>query len=437
MKQLFLFALSIFCVLFAFGQTHEDSVKVYFHIGQWQFDSALDGNGESMDKFIDRVNAASQAQSLSRIVIRSFASPEGAVRLNRRLSERRGATIASLIQERTGLGQEYFEIIPEGEAWDELRQAVAADSRVPYRDAVLNILDNTPVKILDSRGNLIGSRKQQLMDLRGGRPWIWMQENIFPQLRNAVSVAALIAPPYCNSLNSSELETQNCTDSICEAEQAKQKNISEDLCETPCNGNDSICCVDSPACQDVDICVEKEDTETIQALALKTNLLYYGILMPNLELEWLINKYWSIAVEGNVAWWGSYKRDKSYRLALIDGEVRRWIKPRAHWHGMYVGVMAGGGWYDLLRNSPGYRGEGFMAGVTFGYMWPIRHNLSLEAGIGAGYMHTQYKEYEPIDGHHVYQRTKDLNYFGPLKLKFSIAWRFLDVKKNKITVPAL
>ena len=58
-------------------------------------------------------------------------------------------------------------------------------------------------------------------------------------------------------------------------------------------------------------------------------------------------------------------------------------------------------------------------------------HLLFDAGIGAGYMYTRYKDYLPLDGHHIYQHTKSMNYFGPLKLKFSIAWRFGICGKKK------
>ncbi len=165
-------------------------------------------------------------------------------------------------------------------------------------------------------------------------------------------------------------------------------------------------------------------------IALKTNILYdAAALLPNLGLEWLINPHWSVLVDFNLAWWGKYDRDRSYRLGLVDAEVRRWIRPRAPWHGMYAGVIAGGGWYDLEKGTPGYRGEGLMTGLSFGYMWPISRSLSLEAEIGAGYVYTRYKAYEPKDGHHLYLRTKDINYFGPIKLNFSLVWRIFDRNK--------
>ncbi|MDE5567089.1 MAG: DUF3575 domain-containing protein [Muribaculaceae bacterium] len=171
--------------------------------------------------------------------------------------------------------------------------------------------------------------------------------------------------------------------------------------------------------------------------ALKTNVIYDVLLMPNLEFEWLFNDKWSVALEADVAWWSNDSRHKYYQLFMVSPEVRRWFRTPEPWHGMYVGVFAGAGKYDLENGGTGYKGEGGMAGVSFGYMWPISRCFSLEAAVGAGYMYTRYKEYIPYDDHYLYQRTKSLNYFGPLKLKFAVAWRFNDINKPKKVNPAI
>ena len=101
------------------------------------------------------------------------------------------------------------------------------------------------------------------------------------------------------------------------------------------------------------------------------------------------------------------------------------------WTGPYVGVFGGFTWYDLENGKEGYQGEAEMVGVSYGYMFPIGRRLSLEAGIGLGYMHSKYEEYLPIDGHYVYQQTNRMNYFGPLKLKFALVWRLWDTDKKK------
>lgn len=182
------------------------------------------------------------------------------------------------------------------------------------------------------------------------------------------------------------------------------------------------------------ITVQADDVTSfrpVHRLAVKTNLLYDAVLLPDVEVEWRFNDHWSVALEGDLAWWGKYKNDKSYRLAMISPEVKYWIRPRAPWNGFYVGLFGGCGLYDLERhNRNGYRGEGVMGGLSVGYMWPLNRCLSLEAAIGGGYLYTRYKEYKPLDGHHVYQRTKIINYFGPLKVKLSLVWRLWDLNKS-------
>ncbi len=427
MKQIFACALAIITAFCAFGKVPGDSVKVYFHISQWQYDPALDGNAASMDAFIESVRSAAAAQNLDRIVISAYASPEGGEKLNDRLAAKRCQTITSLIVNQSGINANFVESHPGGVAWDELRRMVEATPEVPSRDKVLDIIDNTPLWVFNEKGRIISGRKKQLMDLRGGRPWRWMLEHLFPALRNSLAVSFYLKP---------EVDTVAPADSLTADTVAVEETIEivADTCAI-----DEVIPEPNTSCDSVSAFAKRDSLTTDacsigtprQILALKTNLLYYGLLLPNLSLEWLITPNWSVAVEGNLAAWGSYKHNKSYRLTLLDAEGRRWIKPRAPWHGMYVGLMAGGGWYDLLNGSTGHYGWGVMSGVTFGYMWPIGRRLSLEAGIGLGYLFTRYKDYKPIEGHHVYQRTKELSYVGPIKLNFSIAWRFLDANKPK------
>lgn len=155
---------------------------------------------------------------------------------------------------------------------------------------------------------------------------------------------------------------------------------------------------------------------------MKSNLLYDIALMPSLEFEYRFNERWSANLEGTMAWWHNDGKHKYYQLATISPEGRYWFKPQGERRGHYVGVFVGGGWYDLENGGKGYKGEGFMTGVTYGYMFPVGKYFAFEAGIGLGYLRTWYEEYLPIDGHYVYQQTNRLNYFGPLKLKFALVW---------------
>lgn len=155
---------------------------------------------------------------------------------------------------------------------------------------------------------------------------------------------------------------------------------------------------------------------------IKSNLLYDVLFMPSLEVEYRFNERWSAAIEGNMAWWHNNGKHKYYQLATIVPEVRYWFKPQGPRKGHYLGLFGGAGWYDLENGGRGYRGEGGMVGLSYGYMFPVGKYFAFEAGIGLGYAHLKYAEYLPLDGHYVYQQTDRTHYFGPLKLKFAFVW---------------
>ncbi len=416
MNRIIVCTLAVLSALAVFGQVPSDSVKVYFKVGQWNFDRSFGDNAASMDDFIDRVRVAFDAHNLDHIVVRSYTSPDGTDRFNKRLAKNRCEEVVSLITDSVGVPRDLIVAEPKGVAWAELRRLVDVTPDVPSRQKILDILDNTPIYVFDSNRRVVDGRKKQLMDLRGGRPYNWMLEHLFPELRNAVAVALYLKGQPEPQVEVVEVET-----------------VGTAVAESDVEMADTVTVVTQPVITDEPAPLQEvDDTDTPHyILALKTNMLYDAALLPNLELEWLIKDVWSVAISGNLAQWGNYDHEKSYRLALIDVEARRWIRPRAPWHGFYVGVLAGGGWYDLENGSPGHYGDGFMTGLTVGFMWPIGKRLSLEAELGGGYMYIHDKEYTPFEGHHVYQRTKDINYFGPIKLKFSIAWRFFDVKTPK------
>lgn len=162
---------------------------------------------------------------------------------------------------------------------------------------------------------------------------------------------------------------------------------------------------------------------------IKTNMLYDAIGFPSLEAEIPIGM-WSVNIEGAVAWWSDSRNNTFYQLDMISPEVRRWFGTKDRWHGHYVGIFGIVGLYDLeWRGSKGYQGEYWSAGISYGYMFPIGKQLSLEAGIGIGYMRSEPREYLPMDGHYVYQQTTRINYWGPVKLKLGLVWN-ITARRN-------
>lgn len=420
--RLLAFALALMTALTSFGINYADSVKVCFRVGQRQYDPSLGDNRILMDDFLAKVRHEASGNNIESIVVRGYASPEGGAKANERLAHNRCLTIADYIASNTGIERNLIHEKPMGVDWSELRHLVAENPDVPSREKILEILDNTPVWIFSPDGKIIDSRKKQLMDLRGGRPYNWMLAHLFPQMRNAVAVM----------LYTKEQPKPLVSEVIVNDESS---TVSETTVEQPETvvAETTTTIIDEPVeAEYAQVPIETPETPLEYKrlhFALKTNLLYDAALLPNLELEWLINDNWSVSVEGDVAWWKP-SFTKVYRLAVVSPEVRYHIRPRAPWHGMYVGLFGGGGLYQLENGGDGYRGEGGMGGLSFGYMWPLGKHFSFDAEIGVGYLYSRYKVYQSLDGHKLYLRTKSLNYVGPLKLKFSIAWRF-DIKTAK------
>ena len=126
-----------------------------------------------------------ERQQAARIVIQSGASPDGTNQANERLSQRRADSVASYICRHASIPDAYVEKQAIGIAWERLRRQVAA-SDMAHREEVLDILDNTPLWSFDKQGRVIGSRKKALMDLRGGVPYRYMYQHLFPDLRCSV-----------------------------------------------------------------------------------------------------------------------------------------------------------------------------------------------------------------------------------------------------------
>lgn len=412
--------LSILLLLFVFrgniqATPTDDSVRIYFRHGYSVLNLAIYNNQATIDTLIARINAfrpqPGDTTSIH-IHIEGNASPSGTSDANLRLSQRRAERVADYLRPRLNQPRLRYTLVAGGIDWDELTHLVEQTPDLPAQAELLHILRHTPLWIRNADGQIDDGRKKQLMDLRGGQPYRVMAERLFPQLRNAHITV------YLPNAEEEEEETEKIEE-IKEVEKIEEiKNVEKvesfDSAQSPAQGEIA------PA------------AELPHRLALKTNLLYDAILMPSLEIEYRLNPRWTLNLEGDMAWWHNNPKHRYYQVATISPEIRRWFPRRQKaWHGHYIGLFGGFTWYDLENRKEGYKGEAVTTGLTYGYMFPIGRRLSLEAGIGLGFMHTRYEEYLPIDGHYVYQQTKRLNYFGPLKLKLNLAWRLWRDTRQK------
>ncbi|MBO7198940.1 MAG: DUF3575 domain-containing protein [Alistipes sp.] len=170
-------------------------------------------------------------------------------------------------------------------------------------------------------------------------------------------------------------------------------------------------------------------------MAVKTNMLYDIMAVPNIGAEFYLGKNFSIAANYAHAWWGKEEKNFYWRYYGADASVRWWfgkasrVKPL---QGHHVGVN-----YQILTYDFQLGKNGILAGMPggnlvdranhivaleYGYSVPISKRLNIDFAVGAGYHWGLFDEYTMIDGHAVWQATKRRQYFGPTKLEISLVW---------------
>lgn len=183
-KCLFLWLVFAFAASNVRAQEAVDSMRVFYRRGFHNVDPSFRDNRARLDRFLNSVDRALKENRVGKIVIRSYASPDGTAKANERLSERRAEELKAYLVREGNVPAALVEHHAEGIAWGMLREQVAA-SDVSYRGEVLDILDRTPVWIYDDEGRIVDGRKKRLMDLQGGEPYRHMLEHFFPDLRNS------------------------------------------------------------------------------------------------------------------------------------------------------------------------------------------------------------------------------------------------------------
>ena len=479
-------------LLFCFGtlkaQQSVDSMRLYFRRGYSTLEYTLRGNRSSLDELLRALQAA-RSDSLEAGTIRlhllGSASPDGTYRANRRLSEKRMHAVLDLLHERAALPDSLITAEAVGIDWEGLAGWIEGHAECPARAELLEIIRHTPLLIRDAQGRIVDGRTRQLMGLQGGRPYNYLLEHCFPELRNATlylyrpAFAAAAEKPEGASADGADgtdgvgaagagegAGTTGADDGaddgaaegagVADAAEgtgaaggagragAGAAGIAEEAAaegaaaaagtgtagETGAAGTVGTVGTAGTVAETAAAGETAAESEPLHRLAIKTNLLYDAILMPSLEVEYRIDDRWSVAVEGDVAWWKRDSRHKYYQIATILPEGRYWFRTKKPWHGHYVGLFAGGSWYDLENGGRGYKGEFWTVGISYGYMFPIGRRWSLEAGLGVGFLRTRYEEYLPIEGHYVYQQTSRTNWLGPVKLKFALVYRLWDINRK-------
>lgn len=397
----------------------KDAVRLSYRLDETTPDMGRRSNREGYARIVDEVTRRRTAGQEVEVDVTHYATPGEVDEKLKALGDVRVRNLSESLVSDTSAPESIFALYDGGEGWAELRRVIEASQSIEGRDEILAIIDG------DHQGRL-----QRLKEHRQGATWAFLCDEIFPMMRQTVTVTIGTPEAVAAMRKADELINGAAARRIDGKENASgTADTATDTAEATVATAGATAAGDGATVDDEMIVVPGDSR-----WALKTNFLYDAALAPSVELEYRFNDKWSAAIDYEMAWWKNSSKNKIYEVAVISPEVRRWVSVKNPWHGHYVGAFPGFTWYDLENGGTGHRGHAFFAGVSYGYMFPIGRSLSLEAGIGVGYMNLRYKDYEPRDGHHVYQRTKSASYFGPLKARLSLVWRIGAPKATKKTL---
>lgn len=156
------------------------ALMVHFHQGRHDLERHFRDNNATLVNLVSSIRALlnSSTSRVVRVVIVGSASPEGTLAFNDRLAWNRAVTLKEFLLRNTDFPSDSITLFNGSEDWRGLRRLVAA-SDLYEREEILRIIDNVPVK---------KGRELELMKLSGGRPYLYMLEHMFPDLRNAAFI---------------------------------------------------------------------------------------------------------------------------------------------------------------------------------------------------------------------------------------------------------
>ena len=424
MKRPFIFLIFLLILGHARGQEPgtrrgTDSVRVYFRQGDSTLDPLFRENGARLRAFTERFRTLLQDPSrhIRGLRVTAGASPEGSTVINRRISEGRAEAIRSLVHDYFPQEVGWLATVPKGIDWEGLERLVDADHTIPYRHEVLEMLRHTP-EWITWKGKVVDGRKHRLMLMNGGSVWRYLDRWFFPELRASVlhvwyetdDVAALARDTIYISLPAPAPQTVRDTVYVT-LPQEKNVSINNNFYGAMPGGQvDSLVVLAPPPFR----------------MALRTNLLYDALVLPNLAFELYLGRGWTLSAGWMHTWFKNDRRHRYHRIYGGELELRRYFagvgqNPMGGHHaGIYGQLLT----YDLEWGGKGYLGDrwSYGGGISYGYSAPVARRLNLDFTIGVGYLGGEYKEYVPQGEKYLWQATKQRHWFGPTKAEVTLVW---------------
>lgn len=159
--------------------SRQTEVTVFFRTNSSTVERAYFGNAEALDKLDKTIDVF--RMNIDSITIVAYASPDGNVAYNTALSARRASSMHKYLNTKyPDVNFKHVKEIVGGPDFDGLTRKIEADSKVPYRREVLELVRNW--------GSNPDLTFRKLKLLRNGVPYNYIRYHYLPWLRTATTV---------------------------------------------------------------------------------------------------------------------------------------------------------------------------------------------------------------------------------------------------------
>ncbi len=393
-------------------------------------------------EIIPRINKDSLR--LRRLIVRGAASPEGAVPNNRMLSRRRTETLTSFLRAHLSVPVEEQSFTTEVVSED-YRLLLVMMQRA--NDPALGIVRSLCDRHLPRYEYTILKRK--LQQLQGGILWRHLFKEYFPELRAARVVLVFDKP---------------------EEPALPETPESPETPETP-----EIPEIEAPLAPGRGVGGEAAPIKVPrrEVLAVKTNMLLYGVYMPSGYDKWCpipnvavevfpLHGHFTYGASIDFPWWRNYWGHKYFEVRNYQLEARYYFRSGdvrlrepgegIAFRGWYLQGYAHAAMFCICFDKDrGWKGEALGAGLGAGYVLPLgkKSHWRLEFSVQAGFMYGGYDPFQfenPVNPNyqdHLYyykwtgkpadfkRRQYRFSWLGPTRVGITLSYDLLYLRWKK------
>lgn len=408
--------------------------QVYFRWDKSNYEDNYHSNSQAADKVYNLMKEIG-TERVDSVIVKAYASPEGAYGHNMDLSRRRAMEFDRAVKEKMGLmGADIpITVLPGGEAWEQLRARVAADTVISAtaKKRTLALLDDDSVPRDTKKWRMmhfyLGETRQE------GDVYHWLLLNHYVYLRCLdIKIYYHDAVPY-------SLEEPAPAP---EEPATKPDTTAVAASEAPFVPSPELI---SPATEST------AKRRFSPVIGISTNLLFdatyipgYGFTsVPSFSLEYYPARgHWTFGADVDWSHWLHYDTHRFNQIHNISLHTRRYFKSGENgFKGLYLQGGINAAEYGLGWDAHGWEGE--LLGANLGAGYKINFGrFFIDMGLDVGYFYSRNDPYvwgDDATGWYYYDyvgdpaqfapRQKGFQWFGPTRAYISIGLDLFNRKR--------